>query len=261
MKAFRGYIFDLDGTIYLGQHAIEGAVQTVNALLGMNKKILFLTNKTIESRDSCVRKLNKLGIPVTLEHILSPAVVTTRMLQERYHDKKVYVVGEEVFKKELRDSGVRFADSPEETDVIVLSWDRQFHYDMLNFAYQAIKKNGAIVIATNPDRTCPLPEGEVPDCGSIIGAIEGATGGKVQTITGKPSCHMAAAALQALGLEAEECIMVGDRLETDIRMGQIANIHTALVLTGVARREDISSSGFQPEYVLQSVRDLVAAAD
>ncbi|KRE40581.1 HAD-IIA family hydrolase [Paenibacillus sp. Soil724D2] len=256
MKDFAGYIFDLDGTIYLGGRLIDGAAEVIESLQSRHKKILFLTNKTIESRDKYVTKLNGLGIKVGIDQILSPTLVTIRFLKEKYEDCKIYVIGEPLIKEEFKQAGFTFAESPEETDVIITSWDREFHYSHLDFAYQAIKK-GAMVLATNPDRTCPTEGGDVPDCGGMIGAIEGATGKKIELITGKPSIYMAKAALESLKLNADQCLMTGDRLETDILMGKLAGLHTALVLTGITQKEDIFKSDYQPDYILNSVYDLL----
>ncbi|MDD9270770.1 HAD-IIA family hydrolase [Paenibacillus sp. GCM10023248] len=256
MKSFDGYIFDLDGTIYLSNRLIDGAAEVIQYLRAKNKKILFLTNKTIESREKYVKKLTDLGIPIGLEHILSPTLVTIRYLQEHYAGKPIYVIGEPLIKEEFRQAGLPFANTPEETDVVIASWDRDFHYSHLDFAYQAIKR-GAAVLATNPDRTCPVEGGDVPDCGGMIGAIEGATGKKVELIIGKPSVHMAKAALECLQLRADQCLMTGDRIETDILMGKLAGLHTALVMTGITQKEDLAQSNYQPDYVLNSVYDLL----
>lgn len=255
MDHFSGYIFDLDGTIYLGPDAIEGAVETIHYLQGLNKSLLFLTNKTIDSRENYLKKLEKLGIRVELQNILNPALVTIHYLHKHHPGAKAYVIGESVLKEELLANGISFAEAPEETGVVVVSWDRDFHYRHLDFAYQAIK-HGAAVIATHPDRTCPMPGGEVPDCGGMIGAIEGTTGMKITTVMGKPSVLTALTALDILGLEAEACLMTGDRLETDIRMGNQAGMSTALVLTGVSRPEDLKDSSVKPTYILNSVRDI-----
>ncbi|CAH0117628.1 HAD-IIA family hydrolase [Paenibacillus sp. CECT 9249] len=256
MDHFSGYIFDLDGTIYLGDHAIDGAVETIRRLQQSGKKLLFLTNKTIDSRENYVTKLNKMGINVTLDNLLNPTVVTIHYLQDNYNNAKVYVIGEDMIKEEFKRNGIRFASTPEDTDIVVLSWDRQFHYDHLNFAYQAIKR-GAIPIATNPDRTCPVPEGDVPDCGGMIGAVEGTTGKRVETIIGKPSVLMALTALDILQLEAKDCLMVGDRIETDVLMGKQAGMNTALVMTGVTQHEDVASAAVKPDYILDTVFDIV----
>ncbi|MVO99068.1 HAD-IIA family hydrolase [Paenibacillus lutrae] len=256
MEQYAGYIFDLDGTIYLGDHAIEGAVETIQHLQAQGKKLLFLTNKTIDSRESYVKKLNKFGIQIGMEHMLNPALVTIHYLQKNYAGKKVYVIGEPVLKEEFLDNGIEFATTPQETDIIVVSWDREFHYRHLDFAYQAIK-HGAEVIATHPDRTCPMPGGDVPDCAGMMGAIEGVTGKKIETIMGKPSVMTIMAALDILQLEAKDCLMSGDRLETDIRMGALAGMSTALVLSGITQEEDLAASDVTPTYVVPSVHAIL----
>ncbi|MFX3635499.1 MAG: HAD-IIA family hydrolase [Candidatus Pristimantibacillus sp.] len=258
MKHFSGYIFDLDGTIYLGDELIDGALETIQYLQSENKKLLFLTNKTIDSRANYVDKLNRLGIRVELENLLNPALVTIHYLQENHPGAKVYIIGEEILRQELVSSGIRLASSPEDTDVVVVSWDRDFHYDHLDFAYQSIKR-GAAVIATHPDRTCPMPGGDVPDVAGMMGAIEGTTGQKIAVIMGKPSILTATTALDILQLRADQCLMVGDRLETDIRMGRDAGMSTGLVLTGITRQADVDATAYKPSYIMQSVYDILKA--
>ncbi|MFB9277925.1 HAD-IIA family hydrolase [Cohnella cellulosilytica] len=256
MDQFAGYIFDLDGTIYLGDAAIKGAAETIEYLQAHRKKMLFLTNKTIESRERYVKKLRGFGIEVDLENLLSPSVVTLQYLHKHYPAAPVYLIGEEALKEELRQGGIRFAESPEETEMVVVSWDREFHYRHLDFAYQSIRQ-GAHVIATHPDRTCPVSGGEVPDCGGMIGAIEAVTNRKIDVIMGKPSALMASTALNILQVGASDCLMVGDRLETDILMGQLAGMRTALVLTGATSAEDIRAALAKPDYILDSVSGLM----
>jgi len=259
VNQYSGYIFDLDGTIYLGDELIPGAKETIEYLQAENKKILFLTNKTIDSREKYVAKLNKLGIRVELENLLNPALVTIHYLKAEHPGAKVYVIGEDILKQEMLDNGIKFASSPAETDVVVVSWDRNFHYDHLDFAYQSIKR-GAAVISTHPDRTCPMPGGDVPDCGGMMGAIEGTTGQKIETIMGKPSILTVNTALAILELTAEECMMVGDRLETDIKMGIDAGMSTGLVLTGITSKADADASDKKPTYILDSVYDILKSS-
>lgn len=256
MDQFAGYIFDLDGTIYLGDRLIEGAAETIRHLQSHNKKVLFLTNKTIESRTNYVKKLNAFGIEVGMENLLSPSVVTIQYLKQHYPAARVYVIGEKALKEEFSEAGIVFSQSPADTDMVVVSWDRDFHYDHLAFAFQSLQ-NGAHIIATHPDRTCPLSEGEVPDCGGMIGAIEGVTNRKIDLIMGKPSKLMAITALDLLQLDPNDCLLTGDRLETDIWMGHRAGMGTALVLSGVTSRADIASSAVKPDYVLNSVANLI----
>jgi arabinose operon protein AraL len=257
MRDLKGYIFDLDGTVYLGKQLIEGADTVINTLLNEGKKVLFLTNKTIESRQRYVEKLHGFNINASLENILNPTVTLIEYLREHHPNARLYVIGEQPIKDELTLAGFREGMVPAEVDVVVLSWDRDFHYDHLNFAYQSVKL-GAKMIATNPDRTCPVEVGDVPDCAGMIGAVEAVSGKKIDVQIGKPSILTIEAALKILRLKPDECLMIGDRLETDIRMGVEAGMKTALVLSGITTEEDLKGSVWKPDYVLSSVSGLLS---
>ena len=123
----------------------------------------------------------------------------------------------------------------------MVAFDRTFDYRKLDVALQAVTRHGARLVGTNPDRTCPVEGGEIPDAAGMIGAVEGVTGRKVDPIVGKPSAITLAVALDRLGLPAGDCVIVGDRLETDIAMGRAAGLATILVLTGVTRGDDPAS--------------------
>ncbi|WP_053220321.1 HAD-IIA family hydrolase [Virgibacillus senegalensis] len=256
MKGIKGFIFDLDGTIYLGNQLIKDADIVIDRLKKEGKQILFLTNKTIESRRKYVEKLKGFNIDVTINHILNPTVTLLKYLRSHHSGATLYVIGEQIIKEEILYAGFKIADCPEETDIVILSWDRNFHYDHLNFAYQAVKR-GAKTIATNPDKTCPVEIGDVPDCAGMIGALEAVTGKKIDVQIGKPSVLTIEAAINILNLLPEECVMIGDRLETDIRMGLEAGMKTALVLTGITSLDDLNKTSWQPDYVLSSVKGIL----
>jgi len=258
MKLYKGYLFDLDGTLYLGDRSIPGAAATVAALRAMGARVAFLSNKPIEPAASCAAKLTRLGIPAAAEEVLNSSIVMARYLQRTAPGARVYLIGEEPLAAELRQRGLRLVSDPLDAEFVVVSWDRQFTYRKLNDALQAIRR-GARFVATHPDRTCPVEGGEVADAAGMIGAVEGVTGKRVELITGKPSPIMAREAMAILGLPPGQCIMVGDRLETDMRMGREAGMATALVLTGVTRPEDVHDSPWRPDYVLASVAELVPA--
>jgi arabinose operon protein AraL len=137
----------------------------------------------------------------------------------------------------------------------VAAFDRTFDYRKYNIAFQAIKK-GAHFIATNPDRTCPVEGGELPDCAGVIAALEAVTLKKVEVIVGKPSPITVHVALEVMGLEAADCLLIGDRLETDIRMGRESGMKTALVLTGVTDAKTLEASPLRSDYVFDSIADL-----
>jgi ribonucleotide monophosphatase NagD (HAD superfamily) len=157
---------------------------------------------------------------------------------------------------ELRDAGFRLTEEPGEIEFVVASFDRTFEYRKLQLAFGAIRA-GARFVATNADRYCPVPGGGLPDAAAVIGAIEGCTGKQVEVVVGKPSPITVRAILERLRLPASECIVVGDRLETDVRMGQEAGMATAVVLTGVTTPELLAASDIRPDYVLHGLDELL----
>lgn len=250
----KGFIFDLDGTIYVGDDIIEGVADAIKELKLRGDKVVFLTNKSIAKRTDYVEKLNSLGIDVELSEVINSNYITAHYLKAHMtEDDMAYVIGEKPLFEELAEQNIQLAGIPAEANYVVVGWDRQFTYDKLNHAFQAWR-NGAKIIATNPDRTCPVIGGEIPDCGALIGAIEGATGEPVTMITGKPSQLMSEYVLrEVLKMDAEDCFMVGDRLETDIKMANDAGIQSVLVMTGITNTHMLETSTEVPKHVLPSV--------
>lgn len=260
MKHFSGYIFDLDGTVYLGENMIPNASSTIAALREQGSRVIFLSNKPLYTRQDYADKLTRMGIPAAENDVINSSWVLANYLKETSPGCSVYVIGEPPLCGELRRAGMVVVDEPSEidyrVDYVVASFDRTFEYKKLNNALQAIRK-GAGVVATNKDKTCPVENGEIPDAAGVIGAIYGITGVKPEIIAGKPSNMIVETVLGIIGLPAGSCIMVGDRLETDIMMGKTAGIPTGLVLTGVTTREKLANSDVQPDYVLESIADLL----
>ncbi|WP_193064317.1 HAD-IIA family hydrolase [Oceanobacillus oncorhynchi] len=254
----RGYIFDLDGTIYLEEKIIEGASETIKALRERGDEVVFLTNKSIETTETYVNKLNRLGVEVTNKDVINSNILTARYLKSKLdQEEKVMVIGETPLINEIKKQDIEVSDNPEEVTYVVLGWDRKFTYDKLNDAFQAWR-NGAVMVATNPDRTCPMREGQIPDCGAMIGAMEGATGEKVDIILGKPSLLAAKFIVEdILQLPSERCFMVGDRLETDVKMGNDYGMNSILVLTGITDKSMVETTSFKPHYTLNSVKDIL----
>lgn len=252
----KGFIFDLDGTVYLGDKLIDGAAEAINSLKRRGDKVVFLSNKPIATRHSYVEKLNKMGIDTHLEEVLNSNFILAKFLKnELKKDEKVYVIGEQPLFEELELNSISITSSPLEAKIVVMSWDREFSYEKLNNAYQAWS-NGAKIVATNPDRTCPMEVGQIPDCGAMIGAIEGATGVKVDYVVGKPSEIAAATAIETLGLDRSQCYMVGDRLETDIKMGNDFGMNSVLVLTGITTENMLATTEDNPKFTLSSIKDI-----
>ncbi len=255
----KGYIFDLDGTVYLDDQIIDGAVETINRLREAGNKVVFLTNKSIATRNDYVTKLNKLGIHANLSEVINSNYIAVKYLKEHMKEQdSVLVIGEEPLFEELREENITITNDPKKATYVVLGWDRKFNYEKLNLAYQSWL-NKATILATNPDRTCPvLGGGQLPDCGAIIGALEGATGQPIDSVIGKPSRLTAEFVVkEILNLKPEQCYMVGDRLETDIRMGFENGMNTVLVLTGVSTADMVEETVYKPTYVLNSIKDIV----
>ncbi len=252
---FSGYIFDLDGTIYRGEKLIPEARETIEKLKCLAKKIVYLSNKPLQTREDYAAKLSRLGIPTEPAEVINSSFVMASWLSRQAPRAKVFVIGEPPLIEELTHKGFTISEKPEEVEYVVTSFVRTFDYRKLNIALQAIKK-GAHFVATNPDRTCPVEDGEIPDCAAMIGALEGATGKKVEVVVGKPSGIILQVAMEAMNLTPRDCLLVGDRIETDMIMGKKAGMATALVLTGVTTWEVLRQSSLQPDYVWESVAEM-----
>jgi NagD protein len=255
---FKGFIFDLDGTVYLSDKLIPGADRVIRLLREKGRKVVFLSNKPIQTREDYASKLTRLGIPTQPEEVINSTFVMINYLKKNAPQAKLFVVGETPFVEELRKAGFTITEELKEIEHVVVAFDRTFDYRKLNIAFQAIKL-GAHFVATNPDRTCPVEGGEIPDCAGMIAAIEAVTQKKVEVVVGKPSPFIIQAALEVMGLRPEDCILIGDRLETDIKMGKESGIATGIVLTGVTNEEtlrEIKHTSIQPDFVFQSIADV-----
>lgn len=248
----RAVLFDLDGTIYRGTEAIPGATETVAALRAAGIRCVFASNNPTATSLDYSRRLIGLGIPTAEADVLTSGGVAVEWLRETHPSDSVFVIGEESLIRELQAAGIQVTTS-EQADVVLTAFDRTFSYAKWNTAFQALRR-GALFAATNPDTTCPVSDGGlIPDCGGITAALEATSGRRVDVVFGKPSRIMAEAALERLGVGAGEALVVGDRLETDIQMGQAAGVRTVLVLSGVTGHGADSSAA---SAVLPSVREL-----
>ncbi len=253
----RGYILDLDGTIYLGDALLPGARRFVETLQALERNVLFLSNNPTRTPAEYVSKLSRLGIPVDPDQILTTVDTMTSWLLLHHPGATVFPIAEQPLIDALQASGIAISDDPTRIDIVIASYDRLFDYRKLQIAFDAIRTYGrAFLVATNPDRFCPFPGGRgEPDAGAIIGAVEGCTGARLQQNTGKPDRFMLEAALNRLGLTASDCVMIGDRLATDIRMALDAGMPSALVLTGDATRDDLATlePKAMPTWVLERI--------
>jgi len=258
---YEGYVFDLDGTIYLGDELLPGAKRLVLKLRELGKRVIFLSNNPTRDQQMYADKLTKLGLPTPTSEIVNTVVTMTQWLVSNHPDATVFPISEEPLKNSLSEAGIRMSEDPEEIDIVIASYDRTFDYRKLQIAFDAIWfYERAMFVTTNPDRYCPFPGGRgEPDAAAIVGAIEACTGAKCEVNVGKPDPIMLKTIMDLIGLEAKGCVMTGDRLYTEIRMAKDAGMPSAVVLTGETTAEDLEKVSEEnlPNYVLERIDRLV----
>jgi HAD superfamily hydrolase (TIGR01450 family) len=260
-RLYEGYVFDLDGTIYLGDELLPGAKRLILKLRELDKRVVFLSNNPTRDPQMYAEKLAELGLPVEASEVVNTVVTMTQWLLQNHPDAVVFPIGEEPLKRALREAGIKISEEAEEIDIVIASYDRTFEYRKLQIAFDAIWfHRRARLVTTNPDRYCPFPGGRgEPDSAAIVGAIEGCTGAKCEVNVGKPDPIMLETVMGLLGLEATECVTTGDRLYTEIRMALDAGMPSAVVLTGETRAEDLDNESEEnmPDYVLDRIDRLI----
>ena len=250
-------ISDMDGVIYRGKELIPGAREFVAHMRAHDIPFLFLTNNSEQTPLDLVRKLHALGIPDLTEHnFITAAIATASFLDAQRPRSSAYVLGGSGLAAELYKIGYSITES--DPEYVVVGKTSHFSFATMRKAAQLID-GGAKFIGTNPDMIDPVEGGTEPAAGVILAAIEAATGRKPY-IVGKPNSLMMIYARQMLGAHAEDCVMIGDRMDTDIVGGLEAGMRTALVLTGVSTQETIEQFPYRPDFVFDSVGTIDWAA-
>lgn len=249
------FIFDLDGTIYRGEHLIPRADEVINHLKYSEKKIVFVSNKTTGTIKDYFHLLKNHGLDVEENQIINSTVVTSNYLKRNFKGDNFFAIGENSFIAEIEKSGLNYSTEPGEINIILITLDRTLNYQKLEIAARALEK-GARFFAANIDDTCPVDNGEVIDAGSTISALEKRTHRKLELHFGKPSEFMFNEIKNRLQFNSEKTLLIGDRLETDIAMGNKFGIDTALVNTGVKYFPN-GTGNIVPTYRLNSVFDLL----
>ncbi len=260
-RLYEGYVFDLDGTIYLGDELLPGAKRLILKLRELGKRVIFVSNNATKDPRMYAEKLDGLGLKTPASEIVNTVVTMTEWLLSNHPDATVFPISEEPLKNSLSEAGIRISEDPEEIDIVIASYDRTFEYRKLQIAFDAIWfYKRAMLVTTNPDRYCPFPGGRgEPDAGAIVAAIEACTGTKCQVNVGKPDPIMLETVMGLIGLDAKECVMIGDRLYTEIRMAKAAGMPSAVVLTGETTEEDLAGQAEEnlPDYTLERIDQLV----
>lgn len=254
IENYQAFFVDLDGVLVRASTPLPGADKTLKKLKKSGRLIIFSNNSTL-SRKALSGKLNKKGLHVEPEEIVNSAYIVARYLLDITGPTGVYVIGEHGIKDELKLAGHRLV-KPEEAKFLVVGMDRQISYQKLSQALKALRK-GAVFVASNADPVFPTPNGLIPGAGSMVGAIKG-MGYPPKEIVGKPSSIATKIAMETAGVgDPSECLLIGDRIDTDIAAARKMNMHSSLVLTGVTKREDLKESHIQPTWVISNLASLL----
>ncbi|QLD87906.1 HAD-IIA family hydrolase [Natronomonas salina] len=257
---YEGAVLDLDGTVYRGDELLPGAAAAVERLREAGLRTLFFSNNPTKSREEYAERLADLGIDVEPREVLSAGTVTTRFLADEHADDAIFLIGSGGLRRQFEAASLDLVADATTADVLVASWDREFDYGDMLAGYRALEA-GATFYGTDPDLLIPAAEGMVPGSGSIINAVGGIVEREPRKILGKPSAEAQRAALETLGVQPERCLVVGDRLNTDVELGERAGMTTVLVRTGVATDADVAESAVQPDHVIDSLADVGPVLD
>ena len=256
LRNCRLFLLDMDGTLYLGDQLIPGAVDFVEKLAGSGREYVYLTNNSSRAGEDYVARLKGMGFPCERENVFTSGMATAMYLNENYPGKRVLPVGTRAFEGELESYGIKL--SREDAEVVVCGFDTELVYEKLRMAVHFLRR-GADFIAANPDWVCPMPGDEVlPDCGSICALLTAATG-KKPVFIGKPGRRMVDLIAGERNIPNGQVCCVGDRLYTDIAVAANAGAVSALVLSGETGMDMLSKSDIRPDYVFSDVNELKEA--
>lgn len=252
LKNIKCFILDLDGTVYLEETILDGSLNFLKQLEKMGIQFKFYTNNSSKNAQFYINRITKMGYPVEESKMLISNKVIIEHLINNMPDKKVYLLGTEYLRQDFEKAGINLVeDTP---DIVVVGFDTTLVYEKVSKACHYIR-NGALFYGVNPDFNCPVKNGFIPDCGSICTMITASTGVK-PTYFGKPTHYTLDYIKRNTGFKESEIAFVGDRLYTDIAIGNGNDALTILVLTGESTEEDVITSETKPKMICQSLKEV-----
>lgn len=253
IEGIKCFALDMDGTIYLGEKWIDGAVEFLKRIEEAGRKYVFLTNNSSKNPAVYVDKLHRMGLDVGEDKIITSAQATICYLQEHFSGKKVFLLGNPLLCEEFEQEGITLDD--ENPDVVVTAFDTSLNYDRMCKVCDFVRE-GLPYIATHPDYNCPTENGFIPDIGAIHAFINASAGRYPDCIIGKPNGFIVDYLVKRTGVPKDEIAMAGDRLYTDIAAGVNNGLKSILVLSGEASYADAQESEVVPHLIFESVRDI-----
>jgi len=258
LKDIKCFLFDMDGTIYLGNALLPGVADFFKKLRAAGKDYYFVTNNSSKGHIHYAKKLIRMGINAEPRDVIISSDALNYYLKKIRPQAKLYILGTEELKETIRNAGFTIVEDEQTTpDFVIVGFDMSLEYKTLAHSCRLIDK-GVPFIATHGDVRCPIEDGEfIPDCGAMLALIKSATGKEPINIMGKPNHYIIDLVREKANYEKEEIAMVGDRLSTDIAFGLNNNILSVLVLTGEATIDDVERTNIRPDIILNSVVEIL----
>ena len=252
---YQGIVLDVDGTVVREAAPIAGAAEGLDAVDDAGLRRVFCSNNPTERPEAYEARFAEAGFSVAAEEVFTAGTITTDYLQTEHSDDRVFLIGEAGLRDQIVDAGLSLTTDPRAADVVVGSLSTEFGYETLCETIIAMDDEPAFV-GTDPDTVIPQDGPDRPGSGAIIHAMEGVIDRSVDVICGKPSEYARETVLDYLGVPAEDCLVVGDRLNTDIQLGAAAGMTTVFVTTGIMDRSAVTASSTTPDYVIDSLAEL-----
>lgn len=260
LKKKKLFLFDIDGTLAVGDTLYEGSADLINYIDSIGGKAYYITNNSTKSGMDYVTKFrNAFQLETTEDQFVTSGYMAIRFLKEHFADKKIFVLGTSSFVAELRKNDLQVTEICEPgIDCVIVAYDSELNYNKLTEVCKVLFTMDVPFYATNPDLRCPIDFGFIPDCGAICDMITQTTD-KVPTYLGKPSKEVVDLCVSLSGFSKEETLVVGDRLYTDIACGINGEVDTCVVFTGEATPEDIKETQYRPTYAFENMKELLEA--
>ena len=255
LKDKKLWLFDMDGTIYEEERLFDGTLELLAKIDKQGGRYVFITNNSSKSVTDYIEKVNRLGITADSDNFFTSTQATILYLSKNYPNKKVYCQGTISFVKELTEAGITITEDVEAVDIVIVGFDTEMTSQKLRNTCEILSTQDVVFLATNPDLVCPVAFGFIPDCGSICGMIKNATG-RIPVYIGKPEPTMVNIVREKFGYTADDTVVVGDRLYTDIATGLNAGVTAVCVLTGEATDKDIDNGDIKPSLSFKSVKEI-----
>lgn len=262
---YSGAILDVDGTVVRGEQALPGTEKGLTALDSRSIRRLFVSNNPTRPPESYAEKLRAAGIDAAPDEILTAATSTVEYLRRHHAEETVYLVGDPGVREQLERAGFDLCVAGDaaaaDADVAVVSIDRSFDYDTLTAAARTIRGRDLPIVGTDPDAVIPAAEGEVPGSGAMIAAVAGTAERDPDAVLGKPHEITRTLALDRLDCDPASCIVIGDRLDTDIALAADTGMTTVLVRSGVTDNARLRRADVTPDYVIDTLADIAPVLD